>query len=93
MSAVYDFTADRLDSGDFPYEAVPVYMEWDLLSSRKTIAMVKVEMDINYMGNTFTVEETRMYEVKNVINPTPAVESNAIVLRSDNSWLMNVGLE
>lgn len=93
MSAVYDFTADRLDSGDFPPETVPVYMEWDLLSSRKTIAMVKVEMDINYMGNTFTVEETRMYEVKNVINPTPAVESNAIVLRSDNSWLMNVGLE
>lgn len=60
------FHISDADSDDFNFDdSTTFYYDWGpVIETGNTIAMVTLTMNINYQGESFTVEETRAYKVE-----------------------------
>ena len=73
------------------YTMPTIYVRWNLPAEYQIVALVTVELDVSYNGNSFTVSESRVYPTKSEIN-TSLIKTNlprTLVLDNSNTWLTN----
>ena len=78
------------DYRPFDESSMPqIYVKWRMPKRYQIVALVTVELDISYQGNTFTVTESRVYPTKTVINSSDIKTDfpRTLLLDDNNAWL------
>ena len=87
--AWYSYGSDGYHFNEYTIPAI--YVRWNLPAEYQIVALVTVELDVSYNGNSFTVSESRVYPTKSEIN-TSLIKTDrprTLVLDNSNTWLTN----
>lgn len=89
ISSVFDYSVTEFAQASCPTDGADVYIRWNL-PTYQILALITVKMDVEYLGNSFSVEESRVYPVKVNKNPGFRLPEHVLELTPGNTWITSM---